>query len=106
MQSPADAAGITVSFDGGRMNFGGAASGSFTQLENAGILTSLGNPGTPGAILVQVLASDTAEVVATRIADAINSSGLPGLIAAVNPLALDRVQIGDGETFPNHRSTE
>ncbi len=90
---------ITVSYDSGRMNFGGAATGSFTQLVGAGVLTSLGNPGTPGSFLVPVLASDTAAVVAQRIVDAINTSGLPGLVAAVNPTALDRVQLGAGATF-------
>lgn len=42
-------AGITVSYEAGRMNFGGATTGTFTQLQTAGVLTSLGNPGTPGA---------------------------------------------------------
>ncbi len=91
--------GITVSFDGGRMNFAGATTGTFTQLQNAGILTNLGNPGTPGSFLVTVLASDTAAQVAIRIVDAINGSGLPGLIAAVNPTASDRVQLGNASTF-------
>jgi hypothetical protein len=68
-------ASITVSFDGGRMNFSGAATSNFTQLQNAGVLTALGNAGTPGSFLVPILASDTAQVVATRIVDAINTSG-------------------------------
>ncbi len=93
--------GITVSYEAGRMNFGGATTGNFTQLQTAGVLTSLGNPGTPGSALVPVLASDTAQVVAQRIAAAINSSGYPGLIAAVNPAATDRVQLGGGTTLQN-----
>ncbi|MEZ6075719.1 MAG: hypothetical protein R3C56_08585 [Pirellulaceae bacterium] len=94
-------AGITVSYEAGRMNFGGATTGTFTQLQAAGVLTSLGNPGTPGSALVPVLASDTAQVVAQRIVDAINSSGFPGLVAAVNPAATDRVQLGGGATLEN-----
>ncbi|MCC7334890.1 MAG: pre-peptidase C-terminal domain-containing protein [Pirellulaceae bacterium] len=94
-------AGITVSYEAGRMNFGGATTGTFTQLQTAGVLTSLGNPGTPGSALVPVLASDTAQVVAQRIVDAINSSGFPGLVAAVNPAATDRVQLGGGATLEN-----
>jgi hypothetical protein len=92
-------ASITVSFDGGRMNFGGAATSNFTQLQNAGVLTALGNAGTPGSFLVPILASDTAQVVATRIVDAINTSGLPGLVAAISPLSSDRVQIGNDATL-------
>ena len=91
--------GITVSYEAGRMNFGGATTANFTQLQNAGVLISLGNPGTPGSALVPVLASDTAPMVAQKIAAAINSSGYPGLIAAVNPGATDRVQLGGGTTL-------
>ncbi len=65
--------GITVSYDSGRMNFSGALNGTFTTLENAGIFTNLGSAGGVGAgnVQVRVLASDTAETVAARIAQAI-----------------------------------
>ncbi len=92
-------AGVTVSYEAGRMNFGGASTGVFTELQNAGVLTSLGNPGAPGAGVVQILASDTAQMVAQKIATAINNSAIPGLVAAVNPAALDRVQLSSGNTL-------
>lgn len=92
-------AGVTVSYEAGRMNFGGASTGVFTELVNAGVLTSLGNPSSPGAGVVPILASDTAQMVAQKIAAAINGSAIPGLVAAVNPTASDRVQLSAGNTL-------
>ena len=43
--SQAVGSGITVSYDSGRMNFSGALTGSFTDLELAGIVTDLGSVG-------------------------------------------------------------
>ncbi|MCA9132784.1 MAG: PPC domain-containing protein, partial [Planctomycetales bacterium] len=87
---------ITVSFDSGRMNFSGATTGVFTQLEAAGIFTNLGNSNTAGSVPVPLLASDTAEIVAIRIARAINGSGVPGLVAAANA---DRVALSAGAVY-------
>ncbi len=79
-------AGITVSYDSGRMSFSGVINGSFTDLELAGIVTDLGSVGgvAGGNVQVRVLASDTAETVAARIAQAINGSLIPGLSATSN----------------------
>ncbi|MFK7736414.1 MAG: GEVED domain-containing protein [Pirellulaceae bacterium] len=78
--------GVTVGFDAGRMNFSGATSGSFIDLENAGIFTDLQTDGnvSAGAIAVPALASDTAETVAARIAKAVNDAGIPALSATAN----------------------
>lgn len=73
----------TLGFDAGRLNFSGVTAGIFTDLTNAGIFTDLGTDGnvSPGAIPVQILASDSAETIAIRIAQAINNSGIPSLSA-------------------------
>ena len=77
---------ITVSYDSGRLSISGVLNGSFTDLEQAGILTDLGSvPGVAGGnIQVRVLASDTAETVAARIAQAVNGSSIPGLSAVAS----------------------
>lgn len=84
--------GVTIGFDSGRMNFSGATNGIFTDLAVAGLVADLGTDGnvSPGAIPVQVLASDTAETVAARIAQAINASGIPALSATASG---DEVQL-------------
>lgn len=86
-------AGITVSFEGGRMNFSGANLGDFTDLVNAGIFTDVGSTGAVagGNVAIRVLASDTAETVAARIVQAINASGIPNLSATANG---EQVQLG------------
>lgn len=72
---------ITVGYLGGRMNFSGAVTGVFTQLVQAGVFVDLGSNGNvgSGSIPVRLLASDTAETVATRISRAVNTSGIPGM---------------------------
>jgi GEVED domain/Dockerin type I domain/Bacterial pre-peptidase C-terminal domain len=77
---------ITVSYEGGRMNFSGATTGSFADLTFAGIFTDVGSSGgtAGGNIGIKVLAGDTAETVAARITLAINTSGIPGLSASVS----------------------
>lgn len=79
-------AGVTVSFDSRRMSISGVLTGSFTDLEAAGIVTDFGSAGgvAGGNVPVQVLASDTAETVAARIAQAVNASMIPGLSAVAN----------------------
>lgn len=86
---------ITVSFEGGRMNFSGATTGTFTDLVQAGLMTDVGSSGgtAGGNIGIRVLASDTAESVAARITQAINSSGIPGLSATFNGV---EVQLAGG----------
>ncbi len=86
---------ITVSYEGGRMNFSGATTGSFTDLEAAGVFTSLGTTGgtAGGSIPINVLVSDSAETVAARIAQAINAAGIPGLSAT---LSGTQVQLNGG----------
>ncbi len=76
---------ITTSFDSGRLSFLGATTGSFSDLVTAGVFTDLGSNGTTsvGAIPVRLLASDSATTVAEKVAQAINSAGIPGLSATV-----------------------
>ncbi|MBX3422804.1 MAG: pre-peptidase C-terminal domain-containing protein [Pirellulaceae bacterium] len=77
---------ITVSFHAGRMNFSGATTGAFTQLVQDGVFVDFGSSGNVagGNISVNVLASDTAQTVAQRLAVAINQSGIPGLSATTS----------------------
>jgi large repetitive protein len=77
---------VTVGFLGGRLNFSGAINGSFTQLVQAGVFVDFGSSGnvSSGSIPIRVLASDTAETVATRISRVINTSGIPGLSSTFN----------------------
>ena len=88
-------AGVTVSYESGRMNFSGANIGSFTDLEAAGIFTAVGSTGgtAGGSIPINVLVSDSAETVAARIAQAINAAGIPGLGAALSGV---QVQLSGG----------
>ncbi|MCR9293841.1 MAG: PPC domain-containing protein, partial [bacterium] len=86
---------VTVGFEAGRMNFNGATSGSFTDLEIAGIFTDIGSSGnvSAGSIPVEVLASDSAETVAQRIAQAINDAGIPALSASANGIEVNLVGV-------------
>ena len=87
--------GVTVAYEGGRMNFSGADVGSFTDLEAAGIFAAVGSTGgtAGGSIPINVLVSDSAATVAARIAQAINAAGIPGLSATLNG---DQVQLNGG----------
>jgi hypothetical protein len=78
--------GATVSYESGRMNFSGANTGDFTELEAAGVFTDLGSSGAVGGgnIVVRVLASDTAETVAARIVQAVGTAGIISLNATAN----------------------
>ena len=78
--------GATVSFDSGRMNFSGAQTGVFTELEAAGVFTDLGSSGAVGGgnIAVQVLAADTADTVAARIVQSVRAAGILGLNATAS----------------------
>lgn len=95
---------VTVGYLGGRLNFSGAINGSFTQLVQAGVFVDLGSSGnvSSGSIPIRVLASDTAETVATRISRVINTSGIPGLSStfsgAIVQLIGARIQ-NDGPLF-------
>ncbi|MFN7841606.1 MAG: dockerin type I domain-containing protein [Pirellula sp.] len=77
---------IQVGFDGNRVNFGGATTGSFGTLISRNVARDLGSNGTVGAgrIAVNFLAQDTAETIAVRIAQAANTAGFAGLSASVN----------------------
>ncbi|MFO0939234.1 MAG: hypothetical protein U0930_00560 [Pirellulales bacterium] len=77
---------ISLGYDSGRMNFAGATTGVFTQLQIGGVLTSFGTQGGVGAgrVAVRVLASDTASTVAARIVQTVNSLNIPGLSATSN----------------------
>ena len=77
---------IQIGFDGNRVNFSGATSGSFGTLISRNVARDLGSNGTVGAgrIAVNFLAQDTAETIAVRIAQAANTAGFAGLTASVN----------------------
>ncbi|GIW92549.1 MAG: hypothetical protein KatS3mg110_0590 [Pirellulaceae bacterium] len=70
--------GITVGWEGTRVNFLGPASGNFTELVNRGAVIDLGHdnvPNTPGAIAVGFLADDSAAQIAARMQAAIAAQG-------------------------------
>ena len=78
---------VQVGFDGNRVNFSGAITGSFNILSTRGVAQDLGSTGNVGSgrIAVDFLAEDTAETIALRLAQALNSAGFAGLSAvAVN----------------------
>jgi hypothetical protein len=77
---------IQIGFDGNRVNFSGATSGSFGTLFARNVARDLGSNGSVGAgrIAVNFLAQDTAETIAVRIAQAANTAGFAGLSASVN----------------------
>jgi hypothetical protein len=90
---------LSVGFEAGRMNFSGATVGSFTQLVASGVLRSLNTTGavSGGNVPIRVLASDTAETVAARIVQAVNSLSIPGLSATATGASIQffGVQIED-----------
>ncbi|MCA9191342.1 MAG: pre-peptidase C-terminal domain-containing protein [Planctomycetales bacterium] len=88
-------ASIAASYDSGRLNFAGALNGTFTQIVNAGLATSLGTSGAvqAGNVAVRIQANDSADIVAIRISQAINSLGIPGLSSTPSG---DRVTITGG----------
>ncbi|MFM8570667.1 MAG: GEVED domain-containing protein [Pirellula sp.] len=96
-QALADAVplGIEVGFEGNRLNFSGALVGNFSTLVNRGVAIDQQTNGTIGSgrIGVNFLASDTAAVIATRVVQAINSSGFPGLTAVESGINLNEVTI-------------
>jgi hypothetical protein len=75
---------IQVGFDGTRVNFRGATTGSFGTLVARGVATDLGSNGTVGSgrIAIDFFAEDTAETIATRLAQVITTAGFAGLSAA------------------------
>ncbi|XZE21695.1 GEVED domain-containing protein [Pirellulaceae bacterium SH449] len=77
---------IQIGFDGNRVNFSGATTGSFGTLIARNVARDLGSNGTVGAgrIAVNFLAQDTAATIAVRIAQAANTAGFAGLSASVN----------------------
>ena len=87
--------GIEVGFEGNRLNFSGALVGNFATLVNRGVAVDQQTNGTIGSgrIGVNFLASDTASVIATRVVQAINTSGFPGLSAVESGINLNEVTI-------------
>ncbi|MCA9126859.1 MAG: pre-peptidase C-terminal domain-containing protein [Planctomycetales bacterium] len=77
---------IVVGYEGGRVNFSGATIADFADLAAAGIFRDQGSSGAvrAGNIGIRALASDTAETIAARIAQAIADLGIVGLSATVN----------------------
>ncbi len=77
---------ITVGYEAGRINFSGADTADFADLEDAGIFIDQGSSGAvrAGFIAIRSLASDTASTTADRIAQAINGLGIVGLSATTN----------------------
>jgi len=96
-QAVADAVplGIEVGFEGNRLNFAGALVGNFATLVNRGVAVDQQTNGTIGSgrVGVNFLASDTAAVIATRVVQAINTSGFPGLSAVESGINLNEVTI-------------
>ena len=72
---------IQVGYDGNRVNFSGALIGSFNILTTRGVATDVGSNGNTasGRVGVNFLAQDTAETIAQRIVQAINTAGFVGL---------------------------
>ncbi|HUP77470.1 MAG TPA: hypothetical protein VM260_02840, partial [Pirellula sp.] len=77
---------IQIGFDGTRVNFSKATTGSFGTLVQRGVATDVGSSGTVGVgrIPIDFLAEDSAETIAARLAQAINSAGFAGLTAVAN----------------------
>lgn len=70
--------GITVGWEGSRVNFLGPASGNFTELVNRGAVIDLGHdnqPTNPAATPIGFLADDTADEIAARMEVAIRAQG-------------------------------
>jgi hypothetical protein len=85
--SQAVPASIEVGFEGNRMNFKGAVTADFRDLliarpqQSGRVATDVGSNGNVagGRVAVNFLAQDTAETIAARVVQAINSSGFLGL---------------------------
>ncbi|MEQ1825450.1 MAG: pre-peptidase C-terminal domain-containing protein [Pirellula sp.] len=77
---------IQLGFDGSRVNFRGATTGSFGTLVARGVATDLGSNGNVGSgrIAVDFFAEDTADTIATRLAQVITTAGFAGLSALPN----------------------
>ncbi|MCY2983095.1 MAG: pre-peptidase C-terminal domain-containing protein [Planctomycetota bacterium] len=77
---------IQIGFDGTRVNFGRATTGSFGTLVARGVAFDVGSTGNvaSGRIPVDFYAEDTAETIAVRLAQVITGAGFAGLSAATN----------------------
>ena len=86
---------VEVGFEGDRLNFSGALVGTFTTLVNRGVAIDLQTNGTIGSgrIGVNFLASDTAQTIATRVVQAINTSGFTGLSAIEGGINRNEVNV-------------
>ncbi|MGM0486523.1 MAG: choice-of-anchor L domain-containing protein [Planctomycetota bacterium] len=92
--------GVTVGWDGDRINFMGADTGDFTELVDRDVFTDVGSDGatTAGALPIPFLAEDTAEDLAQRVADQIN-----GVLAALPQSVVASGEVVRGEGSPNFR---
>ncbi len=77
---------VQVGFDGSRVNFQGAVTGSFTTLVARGVATDVGSNGNvvSGRIAVNFLAEDTAETIAVRVAQVVSTAGFSGVSATAS----------------------
>jgi hypothetical protein len=75
-------ASIEIGFDGNRLNFSGATTGSFGTLVSRGVATTTAaNGGVSGQAAINFLAQDTAETIAARVVQAIRNLQIPGVSA-------------------------
>ena len=100
------APGIQIGFDGTRVNFMGATTGSFNALANRNAIVDAQSNGNVGAgrIAVNFLAEDTAATLAVRLAQAVNSAGITGLSAVANNEIVQFVNASVSNTQGSPRS--
>ena len=72
-------AGVTVGWKGERVNFLGATTGDFTTIVGRGVFVDVGSDGnvSPGTIGVGFLAQDSADLIASRLANAMTGQSIP-----------------------------
>lgn len=80
-----DVPGVTVGWDGQRVNFSGATTGDFSIMEASGVFVDMGSDGfAPNGFPINFLAEDTGEDLAVRARAAINSLLSPIVTATVS----------------------
>ncbi len=106
-------ASIEVGFEGNRLNFKGAVTADFGDLVKprpqgsgrvATDVSSNGNVGS-GRLAINFLAQDTAETIAARVVQAINSAGFAGLSAVQSSTNTNEVQVIGGNVTAFSGST-
>ncbi len=77
--------GVTLGWDGQRVNFSGAGSGLFNQMVLRNVFTDVGSNGsTTAGLSIPFLAQDTAQELATRVKDQLDLFLAGGNTAAVS----------------------